>query len=61
MPLFGEVKRTYSRKPSKVSTAGPAHVKKANGVKKANFGSKNSTLEDSLWKDSFDRLLEDKP
>lgn len=63
MPFIGEVKRTYSRKADKANFGAAAHQKNVNNVivkpKKAS-GSKNSTLDDSFWKDSFDKLLEDK-
>lgn len=68
MPFIGEVKRTYSRKANK---AVPITAARSNfevqSVNKRIFelkkapGSKNSTLNDSLWKDSFDKLLDDKP
>lgn len=54
MPLFGPIKRTYSKKQNAAATTSG---KENEGQQRLNV---NSSLDDSLWKDSFDKLLNDK-
>lgn len=64
MPLFGEVKRTYSKKQVPISVFGNFNLlvpttKQNNDSESGQsqmFGSDNKTLDSSYWKDSFDKL-----
>ncbi|XP_063700035.1 uncharacterized protein LOC134830465 [Culicoides brevitarsis] len=60
MPLFGPIKRTYSKKQNAVTNGGKENDFGENQAPRINIQF-NSSFEDSLlWKDSFDRLLDDK-
>lgn len=59
MPLFGEIKRTYSKKQKQV----PDSVNNDPGEENSKENNRqlfNSSLDESYWKDSFDKFLEDK-
>lgn len=61
MPLFGATKRTYSKK-QETNPAWNSGLCFTNQHGKENQNTINldSSFEESFWKDSFDKLLDDK-
>lgn len=61
MPFYGKIKRTYSKKEEKIpAISNGLSFLDEHGKENRNHINRNSSLEESFWKDSFDKLLDDK-
>lgn len=61
MPLIGAIKRTYSKKQEAVQATSALRFLEDDGKENRQKNHLNNSLvDDSFWKDSFDKLLDDK-
>lgn len=60
MPFVGTIKRTYSKKQESVPQVNKKHFGDKYGKENYPKININSSLDESYWKDSFDKLLDDK-